>query len=115
MLSKKHRLSTTYEFNKTRRLGKKVTNSLFDLFYLNIDGYEGPTRVGVVVSNHYSKIAPVRNRVKRVFREVVRLNLKNLKGGYWIVIHPKKSAEERKYEEVNTQFIKTLSKTPCAR
>jgi ribonuclease P protein component len=112
MLPKANRLSTTYEFNKTRRLGKRVSSPLFDLFYLDFHNYDGPTRVGVVVTNKYSKVAPVRNRVKRVFREVVRLNLKKFKDGYWVVIHPRKSAEEKGYEEVNAQFTKILSKVP---
>ena len=109
MLSKERRLSTTYEFNKTRRLGKKVRTSLFDIFYLDIDNYDGPSRVGVVVTNKYSKVAPVRNRVKRVFREVFRKNTDKIKPGFWIVVHPSKAAQEKGYEEVNTEFIKILS------
>ena len=114
MLPKKHRLSTTHEFNKTRRLGKRVSTSLFDVFYLDVRNYDGPSRLGVVVTNRYSKIAPVRNRVKRVFREVLRLNIDRVRDGYWVVVHPKKSAVEKGYEEVNTEFIKILSKVPFA-
>ncbi|MBT6401152.1 ribonuclease P protein component [candidate division WWE3 bacterium] len=112
MLPKEHRLSTTYEFNKTRRLGSKKRTSLFDIFYLDVKGYEGPSRVGIVVTTKYSKVAPVRNRVKRVFREAVRDNLEKISPGYWIVLHPSKLAEKKKYEEVNTEFIKALSEVP---
>lgn len=70
--------------------------------------------MGVVVPNSYSKVAPVRNRVKRVFREVLRLNLGKIKVGYWIVLHPKKLAQEKKYEKVSVEFNKALSKVPFA-
>ena len=110
MLPKKHRLSTTYEFNKVRRMGKRIRSPLFDLFYLNEEGYDGPSRVGIVVTNKYSKIAPVRSKVKRVFREVIRLNLDKVAEGLWIVVHPKKAAEEKKHEEISTEFNKVLSK-----
>ncbi len=112
MLPKPNRLSSTYEFNKTRRLGKKVSSPLFDIFYLDIYNYDGPSRMGVVVTNRYSKIAPVRNRVKRVFREVLRHAVKKIKPGYWIVVHPKKSAETKGYEEVSIEINKVLPKTP---
>lgn len=112
MLPKPNRLSSTYEFNKTRRLGKKVSTPLFDIFYLDIYDYKGPSRIGVVVTNKYSKIAPVRNRVKRVFREALRHNVAKMKPGYWIVVHPKKSAEKKGYEEISAEFNKVLPKVP---
>lgn len=110
MLPKKNRLSTTYEFNKVRRVGKRIKSPLFDLFYSDVEGYGGPSRLGVVVTNKYSKVAAVRNRVKRVFREVLRLNLDKIADGYWIVIHPKKAAEEKEHEEISSEFNKVLSK-----
>jgi len=112
MLPKPNRLSSTYEFNKTRRLGKKLSAPLFDIFYLDIHNYDGASRIGVVVTNKYSKIGPVRNRVKRVFREVLRHAVEKIKPGYWIVVHPKKSAEKKGYEEVSAEINKVLPKTP---
>jgi ribonuclease P protein component len=111
MLQKKNRLSTTYEFNKVRRVGKRIRNPLFDLFYLDVrEKPKGAVQVGIVVTNKYSKIAPVRNRVKRVFREVIKLNLEHIPKGFWLVIHPKKLAEEKTHEEISTEFNKVLSK-----
>jgi ribonuclease P protein component len=114
MLKKDNRLSTTYEFNKVRREGESFRSKNFMMFYLDVSGYDGPTRVGIVVSTKYSKVAPVRNRVKRVFREVVRLNLDKIKDGYWLVIQPFKSATEKGYEEINTEFNKALSQIPIS-
>ena len=110
MLKKENRLSTTYEFNKVRRLGRKVRGPYFDIFYLKINNYAGPSRVGVVVTNKFSPVAPKRNRVKRIFREMVRLELENIPNGYWVVIHPKQIVLEKDYEELRAEFNKVLSK-----
>src|SRR3989304_6398209 len=112
MLKKENRLSTTYEFNKTRRLGRRTSNPLFELFYLKIRNYEGPSRIGVVVSNNFSPIAPERNRVKRVFREVLRLSIRKVPNGYWMVVHPRRAATAKSYEEIRTEINKVLSKIP---
>lgn len=114
MLPKKHRLTTTYEFNKTRKLGEKLRTPLFDLFYWKPNDYEGVPRIGIVVTNKFSKIAPTRNRVKRIFREVFRNNIEGLKSNYWIVVHPSRKSEKSNYEEVNSELTKVLSKAPFA-
>jgi len=114
MLPKKHRLSSTYEFNKVRKFGIEVKSKYFYLYYLNVDNFDSFSRVGIVVSNKFSKSAPARNRVKRIFREVVRNNLENINNGYWIVIHPRKITEGKKYEEINAEFNKVLSEIPVS-
>ena len=111
MLDKLNRLKTKFEYNITRKYGKKYNNQLFSIFVLKPKNYSGPTKIGVVVSNKIHKKATKRNRVKRVFREVVRKNLDKLpKQNLWIVIHPRSSSLEKGYEEVSTEFNKTLQK-----
>lgn len=112
MLKKQNRLVTKYEFNKTRRLGKKVESKNFYLYFLEA---HGNSRVGIVVSNKFSKIAPQRNRVKRVFREAIRQNFDKIKPGYWIVIHPKKASENIGYEEISSEFTNVLQDLPISR
>lgn len=115
MLNKLNRLSTKFEFNVTRKYGKHVTTPLFHLFYLEPRNYRGPTRVGFVVSNKFSKSAVKRNRVKRIYREVVRNLFDRINDNYWIVMHPKNSILKPTYESINTEFAKTLQKIPFAR
>ena len=112
MLRKENRLSTTYEFNKVRRLGRKVRTPLFDLFYLDNKNPETPTRIGVVVSNKFSPVAPKRNRVKRIFREMLRLEMEKLPNGYWLVVHPNHTSVEKSHEEIRAEINKVLSKIP---
>ena len=110
MLKKENRLKTTYEFNKVRRLGEKCDATYFRINFLNVSQHQADknTKIGIVVSNKFSKVAAQRNRVKRVFREVIRLNFDNIKEGYWIVIHPRVTSLDKVYEEINADFVKIL-------
>ena len=109
MLKKENRLSSNFEYNVTRKYGKYYKGKYFHVYFLIPKNYEGPTKVGIVVSNKFSKKAVERNRVKRVFREVVRSNFGKINKGYlWVVIHPKLSCVDKSYEEISTDFNKVL-------
>lgn len=109
MLKKENRLSSNFEFNITRKYGNYHKGKYFHVYFLVPRNYEGPTKVGVVVSNKFSKNAVTRNRIKRIFREVVRENFEKInKGNLWIVIHPKVSCADKKYEEISAEFNKVL-------
>lgn len=109
MLKKENRLSTNFEFNIARKYGRYYAGRYFHAYFLNPKNYDGSTKFGVVVSNKFSKKAVERNRVKRVYREVIRNNLDKLdKNGLWVVIHPKFISLQKDYEEINTDFNKVL-------
>ena len=111
MLKRVHRLTSNFEFNVTRKHGKYYEGNFFHIYFLKPRNYKGPTKVGIVVSTKTTKKATKRNRVKRVFREVVRKNFEKIdKGDLWIVIHPKVASLNKKYEEINTDFNKILQK-----
>ncbi len=115
MLPRKNRLTGRYEYRKVYRDGKKVGNSFFNLFYLKLLDPEEATKVGIVVSKKLVKSSPKRNRLKRIFREIVRINFGKMGSGYWVVINPKLSALNGKYAEINTEFVKTIQKIPFPR
>lgn len=111
MLKKENRLSSNFEFNTTRKYGRYYSGRYFHIYFLIPTNYNGPTKVGVVVSNKFSKKAVERNRVKRVYREVIRKNFEKIdKGSLWIVIHPKFNSLEKNYEEISTDFNKVIQK-----
>ncbi len=110
MLNKANRLLTNFEFNISRKYGKRFSGNFFHLFILEPRNYTGPTKVGFVVSTKFSKSAVVRNRVKRVFRESVRKSFDTIKPGYWLVVHPKTTAIGKKYEEISTDYNRLLQK-----
>ena len=122
MLKKQNRLKTGYEFSKVRRFGGRFKSELFDLYYLEMNktsntqvGDISPIRFGIVISNKFSKSAVVRNRVRRVYREILRLNLDTIKNGFWVVIYPRLTSLAKGYVEINSEFNKVLSKIPLSR
>jgi len=108
MLKKQNRLLTNYEHSKVRRLGKKVNSESFYCYILDSSRFEGDKRAGVVISTVTEKSAVKRNRTKRVFSEVLRLNFDRIKAGIWILLYPKKEALNKNYEEINVEFNKIL-------
>ncbi len=69
---------------------------------------DAPTQIGIVVSKKLSKIAPVRNKLKRRLREIVRSHLPKFSHGFWLVIYPTRSALTASYEELDSDFSKIL-------
>jgi ribonuclease P protein component len=110
MLKKKHRISTKYEFYVTRKHGVYFYGNYFHAYLLEPKGYTGPVKIGIVTSAKLSKVAVKRNRVKRVFREVLKDNIEKFGENKWIVVHPKTSSLDKKYEEINADFNKALQK-----
>lgn len=114
MLKRKNRLTSTYEFNKTRNLGKKYESRSFYIFYYEV-APDLDTRVGIVVSNKFHKAAVKRNRIKRLFSEVIRNNFDKINKGYWLVIHPKVNTLEKSYEEINADFVNSIQTLPFSK
>ncbi|OGC48112.1 ribonuclease P protein component [candidate division WWE3 bacterium RIFCSPLOWO2_01_FULL_37_15] len=110
MLKKQHRLSTDYEFKLTRKYGRNLVSRYFYLYVLKPQNYEGQTRVGIIVSNKFDKSAVKRNRIKRIYREIIRNNLDKIPPKLWIIVYPKISSQGAKYEDVNTEFTDILQK-----
>ncbi len=95
MLQKKYRLNKAKDIKNTSERGRSFFSPNFVVKYRPEAELE--PRVAVVVSNYVSKKAVERNRLKRLVRETIRLNLGKLKkGDYVIIVRPKaaKSEEE---------------------
>jgi ribonuclease P protein component len=110
MLNKNNRLTTKFEFNITRKYGKKFSGVYTHVFILEPRNYKAPSKVGFVVSNKFHKSAVARNKVKRLFRESLRKNLGLIKPNLWIVVHPKYNALYKAYEEINSDVTRLLQK-----
>jgi ribonuclease P protein component len=110
MLKKQNRMKTRYQFNITRDKGSHQKGRHFHIFVYKPENYEGPAQFGIVVSTKVTKKATERNRIKRLYREVIRANKVLVQDNLWIVIQPTQSSLEKKYEEISTDFIETIQK-----
>jgi ribonuclease P protein component len=110
MLQKQSRMKTRYQFNITRDKGIHHKGKYFHVFVLKPLNYKGPTQYGIVISTKVTKKAVERNRVKRLYREVIRANKVLVQDNLWVVIQPTKSSLEKNYEEISTDFIETIQK-----
>ena len=78
MLKKENRLKTRFVFNLTYQNQNVVFSPIMILYAGRLKQDQNcPTRVGFVVSKKVHKRACIRNRIKRLMREVIRLKFKN--------------------------------------
>ena len=105
---KGHRLQRNGDFRFIFAKGNSVANRLYVLYVIRKDRSR-PSRVGFSVSKKIGN-AVVRNRVKRLMREIVRKRLWLFAGGYDLVIIARKGAAEAGYMESETQLAKLLMK-----
>lgn len=110
MLQKIYRLVGKNDFQDVLRNGKRDQGSFLGLFFLsNSDTVH--TKTGFVVSNKISKKATVRNRIKRVLREVIRKNMSSIKEGFLLVFLAKKSIIDAEPELIRQEVLGLLSKS----
>lgn len=83
MLKKQHRLAKTKEIKAVFERGRGFFNPNFSVKF-NPERPAG-ARFTVVVSTRVSKNATLRNRLKRLVREFIRLNLNGFKSGDYVV------------------------------
>lgn len=113
MLRKPLRLTKKNDFEAIASQGKAyycpilMLKSLKNKFKYN--------RFGFIVSNKVSKKAAQRNLIKRRIREIIRLNLSEIKKGYDIVIivSPKiinSQGKVLKYQEIEKYLMTILKK-----
>jgi ribonuclease P protein component len=97
MLPRQHRLRSSSDFARVRKEGRAWPHPWLVLAAAPNGG--SVTRVGFTVSKRVGK-AHVRNRVRRVLREVVRSFVASLKPGYDIVIVGKPAVAGQPYAAV---------------
>lgn len=110
MLKRESRLISNYEYNKTRRMGTSCSGKYSHVFYLDTKKPQNPARVGIVVTNKFDKSAVRRNRVKRIYREILRKEYERIPSGFWVVVYPKGEFLKAPYEEISADLIEILQK-----
>ena len=105
---KPNRLTRRAEFLLVAARGRKAATPGLVLQALARDD-DAPARLGFTVTKKVGN-AVVRNRVKRLMREIVRKHLWRFSSGYDLVVIARKGAAESAYVESETQLLKLLVK-----
>lgn len=111
MLSRPYRLTSAYDFNRVKRLGKGVKTPLFGLFYTSSNNVKD-LRFGVIITNATEPRAVYRNKVSRLVKRFFRENLTRFHSGFDVVVVIYKQALGVTYEEISNTFNQALPKTP---
>ncbi len=109
MLSKTNRLQKNKDFDEVFKKGKGFKEDFLFLKFLgnNLE----VSRFGFVVSNKVSNKATVRNRIKRVLRELVQKKLPNIKKGIDVVLVVNNQIKGRETGEIEKVIEKAFLKT----
>ena len=102
MLPLKNRLKKKKDFENVFAGGKTAKARYFFLRTIKTDSID--SRIGFIVSKKVSKKAVERNRIKRLFREAVRLDMARIKPGYDLVFIALNSAKEKDLTEIKKEI-----------
>jgi ribonuclease P protein component len=108
MFKQKNRLKKKLEVQGTVKKGKSVFDPVCGIKFLKNDLDE--SRFAVVVGLKVHKSAVKRNRVKRQYREVVRLHLDSIKPGFDVVLLTSAKALELTYVQKEERLLAVLRK-----
>ncbi len=95
MYNRKYSLKTRYNFNKVFKEGQTVKTGHLIIIYLPVSSDvfledSVDKKFAVVVSSKFHKKAVVKNKVRRMIAEAVRLRIDKFPSNHYYVIIPKK-------------------------
>ena len=94
-----------YEFRRIYRNGKSAVSPYMVLYCQR--NRQGKTRLGITVSTKLGK-AVVRNRVRRRFREIWRLNLPQTMPGRDIILVARGRTARAPYQKFDNEYCRLL-------
>jgi ribonuclease P protein component len=104
---RKYWIRKTWEYKKIYKEGIKKVGKRLIVYSLPRD--DVIARFGITVTKRIGK-AVVRNRIKRVLREVIINNFKEWNGGFDTVIVAKKIIVHSSFQEIEKELLGTLQK-----
>lgn len=99
-----YRIKKNNEFSKLFKRGKRIFSPSLTLIYIP----SGEMYMGIAVSKKHGK-AVVRNRIKRLLREVFRKNSHILNRNYSVILMPK-TADEYSYKTFEKSVVSCFKK-----
>jgi ribonuclease P protein component len=105
-------LASNKNFKKVYSNGKSAVDRLMVIYYIP-NGKEC-SGIGFSVGKKLGK-AVVRNRYKRILREITRINEKEISNGYNIVIIARPRIVGEQYRVIEKSFLKLVKRTELFR
>jgi ribonuclease P protein component len=96
------RLNRASEFNSVRKSGKSWTGRYLVLAALV---QQGTSRIGIITTRRIGS-ALIRNRVRRIIREIFRLNQHRIKPGFWLVTIARRPSAQASYSELEKDWLR---------
>lgn len=112
-MQKELRLTRREDFNKVYRYGKSAANQQFVVYSLPNPRIER-FRMGVSVSKKLGS-AVVRNRIRRMVKEIVRLQAEKIRSHYDFVIIARKPVAELDYKQMEKSLLHALKRAQLLR
>lgn len=109
MLNSRNRLKKKINFARIEIDGTMHQSKSFGMGIYNRKD-EDPSRFGFVISTKISKLAVVRNKIKRIMSEVIRINLNKLKNGYDVLFLIKHQAVKMNKIELENETYEAIIK-----
>jgi ribonuclease P protein component len=103
---KSERLKQSKEFKAVFQQCRKLEDSML-AFYVQFNEDAGLRKFGVSLSRALGK-AYLRNRLKRRLREIYRVEKEHFRGGYQVILVPRRGSARRTFDELKKSFL-TLS------
>ncbi len=91
-----------------KRNGSAVRNPYFTILISRVPD-QNSSRIGIVVGRRVGK-AVTRNRLKRIFRELVRESYSGIATGYHCIVYPKVKVLKTEYQEIGSVWKDTLAR-----
>ncbi len=101
-------LKKNSDFLEVYRQGQSLPSRYCVLYFLDV--YEHNTKVGISVSKRVGN-SVVRHRMKRLYKEIFRLNYNQIKPNIHLVIIVRKGAVSHTFNELQRDFLYLLKKT----
>lgn len=108
MFVQKNRLKKKIDIEKTVKEGRSVFDPICGIRFLK--NALPDTRFAVVVGTKVHKNAVSRNRIKRQYREILRLHLDLIKPGFDVVLFTSAKALELTYAQKEDRLLAVLKK-----
>ena len=110
MLASEYHIKKQGEISRVTRMGHKVHRSWYTVCLYYRGDNEIP-RFAFIISNKISKLATSRNRIRRVFNDTIRYNIKNIPKGVDLVLLAKPELANQMSDAIQKDFTEFIIET----